>query len=194
MVFHLNYAMTCTSKIIRLLQTLLLVMPLHLSAQMYTAKGIRTTLYSAAPLEDIRAVSVNGIAAFNSKNRELAVQIPVRSFEFDKKLMQEHFNENYMDSDKYPLVRFRGIVDPTIDFSKDGTHTVMLEGILTVHGIDKKRTLPARLSIREGNIQISTQFIVNCTDHGIKIPTLMFKKIAASVSITAEGQLQPLNK
>jgi len=178
-------------KITRVFIALLL---LHLSAgaQNFVSKNIRIGLFSSTPLEDIRAVSDKGNAVLVSKTREIVVQLDVKTLEFDRKLMQEHFNENYIESDKYPNAKFKGVIDQAIDFTKDGNYGVTVTGVLSVHGVDKKRTIPGKVIISNGVVQISTEFNVACVDHNIKIPKLVFAKIAEFITIKAEGKFNPL--
>lgn len=187
--------MISTKKIISLVLIVLFVM-LYLcgSAQTYVSKNIRASIYSSTPLEDIEAVSNNASAVLITGTREVAVQVPVKSLEFDRKLMQEHFNENYMESDKYPFAKFKGTIAEQIDFSKDGEYDVTVNGVLSVHGVDQKRSIPGKISIKNGTVQISTAFKVACANHKIKIPTLVFTKIAEQISVKAEGKLNLLKQ
>jgi hypothetical protein len=82
------------------------------------------SLYSKAPIEDIDALSDKGTSVFNAATGELAFSVPIRSFKFDKALMQEHFNENYMESDKYPQAIFKGKINEKPDVTKDGIYPV----------------------------------------------------------------------
>ncbi|ETZ21501.1 YceI family protein [Pedobacter sp. V48] len=178
-------------KITRLLVALLL---LHLSAgaQNFVSKDIRIGLFSSTPLEDIRAVSDKGNAVLVAETREIVVQLAVKTLEFDRKLMQEHFNENYIESDKYPYAKFKGLIDQPVDFTKDGNYAVTVTGILSVHGVDKKRTIPGKVTVTNGVVQISSEFKVACVDHNIKIPKLVFTKIAEFITIKAEGKFNSL--
>ncbi len=167
---------------------------LSASAQTFVGKNVKVNLFSSTPVEDIKAASNAGIAVLNSQNQEIAVQVAVKSLNFDKKLMQEHFNENYMESDKYPLAKFKGIIEPKIDFTKDGDYNVTVKGILNVHGVDQVRTISGKVSIKNGNITINSSFDVACVAHKIKIPSLVFTKIAEVIKVTIQATLTPLNK
>lgn len=162
------------------------------SAQSYVSRDTRISLFSSTPVEDIRAVSIQCNAVIVKETKELAFQVPIKSFQFDKKLMQEHFNENYMESDKYPVAKFKGILDQDLDLSKDGVYNVTVNGILTVHGVDKKRSIPGKITISNGQLQISTEFKVACVDHGIKVPRLVFAKIAEQITIKADGKFSQI--
>jgi polyisoprenoid-binding protein YceI len=108
--------------------------------------------------------------------------------------MQEHFNENYMESDKYVDARFSGKVNENIDWKKDGVYNVTVSGKLTVHGVDKDRTIPGTITVKNGIISILTKFDISCKEHGIKIPSMMTEKIAETVAVTVNGAYTPFVK
>ncbi|MFA6275173.1 MAG: YceI family protein [Pedobacter sp.] len=164
------------------------------SAQTYVGKNIKTNIFSSTPVEDIKAASTTGTAVIVVQTQELAVQVPIKSLEFDKKMMQEHFNENYMESEKYPVAKFKGTIEPKIDWKKDGEYPVFAKGVLTVHGVDKPRTIAGRISIKNGTPTLSSTFDVACAAHEIKIPSLVFTKIAEIIKVTIQGTLNLLNK
>jgi hypothetical protein len=163
------------------------------NAQTYTGKNIKFNIFSSTPIEDIKAVSYTGVAVLTAQKQEITIQVAIKSLEFDKKLMQEHFNENYMESDKYPLAKFKGIIEPKIDWSKDGEYNVTAKGTLSVHGVDQARTINGKLTIKNKVASISTTFNVACAEHQIKIPSLMFTKIAEVIQVKVQGNLNPLN-
>lgn len=169
-----------------------MLLQLNAVAQSYVGRNIKTAIFSSTPVEDIRAVSRSGTAAIVGRTKEIVVQVPIKSLEFDRKLMQEHFNENYMESDKYPQAKFKGKIDQNIDFSKDGHYNVSVTGVLSVHGVDKTRTIPGKLSIQDGIVQIFTEFKVACADHKIKIPTLIITKVAEVIDVKVDGKLNPV--
>lgn len=164
------------------------------SAQNYVGKTIKVNIFSSTPVEDIRAVTNAGTAVFITAKQEIAIQVPIKSLEFDKKLMQEHFNENYMESDKFPLAKFKGTIIPTIDWKKDGTYTVTAKGVLTVHGVDQPRTINGKITIKNGVISLYSTFEVACASHQIKIPSIVFTKIAEVIKVTIQGNLTAITK
>ncbi|MBB5397772.1 YceI family protein [Mucilaginibacter sp. AK015] len=157
----------------------------------YACKNAVVTLYSKAPIEDIEARTDKGVSVFNTSTGELAFSIPIRSFKFDKALMQEHFNENYMESDKYPQATFRGKLTDKVDVTKDGAYPVIASGILEVHGVKQSRTIPGKLTVNNGVISLSSTFMVACKDHKVDIPTLVFHNIAESLKITVSATYSP---
>lgn len=181
--------MTWTKKVIKVFFLAALVLPgLNATAQNYVSKTLRIGIFSSTPLEDIKAVSDQGAGVIITKTREVAAQLGIKTLEFDRKLMQEHFNENFMESDKFPFAKFKGVLDPSVDLTKDGEYTANVAGILSVHGVDKQRTIPCKVSVKSGVITVESQFKVACVDHNIKIPRLVFAKIAESINIKLSGQ------
>ncbi|MBC8053881.1 MAG: YceI family protein [Sphingobacteriaceae bacterium] len=159
--------------------------------QNLTTKTAKVRFFSSTPIEDIKAASEKGVAVLLTKTGEIAFQVPIKSFEFSKGLMQEHFNENYMESDKYPYAKFNGKVNQPIDLSKDGEHNVTATGTLLIHGVAKQRTIPGKLKVANGKIQLSSSFDVACVDHKIKIPRLVMTKIAEVIKVSIDATLNP---
>jgi len=172
---------------------LLLVSHQLLGQSNFSTKTGKISFFSSTPLEDIRAVSERTQAVFVSHNGNLAFQVPIRSFSFAKGLMQEHFNENYMESDKYPYAKFRGNIQQKIDYTKDGEYAVTANGVLNVHGVDQQRAIPGKLIVKDGKIRMVSSFDVACVDHKIKIPTLVITKVAEVIKVSIDATLSPLN-
>lgn len=163
----------------------------QVKAQLYVCKEVKATLYSEAPVENIEAVSVRGVSVVNLLNGDVQFSIPISSFQFKKSLMQEHFNENYMESDKFPNAKFRGHINEKINTAKDGEYPVTVSGELEVHGVKKQRTIPGTIKVMNNSITVSSRFNVLCKDHNITIPRLVFKNIAESIQVTILGSYTP---
>lgn len=164
------------------------------TAQIYTAKTCNISFFSEAPLENIEAKNSAAKPIFNTNSNELALRVPIKGFMFDKTLMQEHFNENYMESEKYPYSSFKGKINETIDYTKDGTHKVTVTGKLDMHGVEKDRTIPGTLTIKGNEITLNTEYDVKLADHKIEIPKLVFQNISESVKVKMVAVLQPYKK
>lgn len=147
-------------------------------------RGGSITFYSKAPLEDIEAKNNKVISLLDTRKNEIAVRVPIKQFQFRNKLMQEHFNENYMESERYPHATFKGNINEIIDFTKPGTYDVSSTGILNIHGVNQKRTLKGKLTIDSLGMKLDTQFDVLLEDHKIKIPRLVFNKIAEKIAVS----------
>ncbi|MDB5120352.1 MAG: YceI family protein [Sphingobacteriales bacterium] len=157
----------------------------------FLSNAIETGIYSEAPLENIAAISKKGISVYNIEKGEIQFNIPIKSLKFKKSLMEEHFNENYMESDKYPFAKFKGKVNQAIDLSKNGEYPVTVSGDLDVHGVKKQRTINGTIKVNNGSISVFSKFDVLCKDHDIKIPQLVFQKIAETIQVTISGNYNP---
>ena len=154
-----------------------------LRAQLYTAQSGETSFFSKAPLEDISAVNKKVGAVLNTATGDIAVKIPMTEFSFPNKLMQEHFNENYVESDKYPAATFRGKIQESVDYAKPGTYPVTAAGTLDLHGVKQERTLKGTLTVGEGKLTLQSDFPIALKDHQIDIPKLVFQKIAETIAV-----------
>jgi polyisoprenoid-binding protein YceI len=150
---------------------------------LYTCRNARIALFSTAPIEDIAATSTSGTSVFNAATGELAFNVNISSFKFRKSLMQEHFNSEYMESDKYPKAIFKGKIQERINISQNGTYPVSASGELEVHGVKQTRTLQGSITVNNGTISMASEFMVKCVDHNIQIPKIVFHNIAESIKI-----------
>lgn len=161
----------------------------------YFTKTGRISFYSHAPLEDIEAVNRTASAVLDSKTGQLQFAVLMKGFEFKKALMQEHFNENYVESHKYPKAEFRGSIvnNSDVDYTKDGTYTVRAKGQLSLHGVTRDMEVPATLQVQGGKIEGNATFPVRVADYRITIPSLMKDKISNTVNVTVQVKLAPMN-
>ena len=159
----------------------------------YTCKNARINIYSSAPVEDIEANSSEGVSVYNAATGELAFSVPIRSFHFPKALMEEHFNENYMESDKFPKATFKGKIQEHPDLTKDGTYPVTVTGDFQVHGVTQNRTIKGEVKVNGGVVSMSSEFMVKCTDHHINIPKIVFYNIAESIRVRVSATYSGLN-
>ncbi len=168
--------------------------PTQAGQDIYVCKNADISLYSKAPIEDIEARSAKGTSVYNVTTGELAFNLPIRSFVFPKSLMQEHFNENYMESDKFPTASFKGKIQEHIDVTKDGSYPVNVSGVLTVHGVSQTRTITGTITVQKGAVSMSSEFMVKCADHHITIPTIVFHNIAESIRIQVSAMYEAYKK
>lgn len=151
----------------------------------YTNKGT-VGFYSSTPIEDIKAVSNKAAALVKPGEQSIIVVVENKSFVFPKALMQEHFNENYMESDKFPKSTFTGKYDTKIDPEINGKYTVTVSGSLIIHGVKKEISAPATIEVRSGTIIGHCVFKVKTADYNIKIPKVVIKNIAEDIQITID--------
>ena len=157
----------------------------------YVCKNAVVSIYSKAPIEDIEAKTDKGTSVLNIATGEFAFSVPIRSLKFDKALMQEHFNENYMESDKYPQASFKGKLTQIPDVTKDGVYPVTASGVFEAHGVKQTRSIPGKLTVSGGAISLSSEFMVACKDHKIEIPTLVFHNIAETIKVQVAASYSP---
>jgi polyisoprenoid-binding protein YceI len=162
--------------------------------QLFTATTSEITFFSDAPLEDIEAVNKASQSLLNTSTREIAVKVPIKSFVFPKSLMQEHFNENYLESEKFPYAMFKGKINEAIDFAKAGTYDVTATGKLAIHGVERDQTLKGKLTVMPGKMNLNATFEVLLADHKIKIPEVVFMKIAEKIAVSCQFAYQAYEK
>ena len=162
----------------------------------YMTKTGHIRFYSHTPMEDIDANNHQVGSIFDVKTGEIVFNALIKSFEFSRALMQEHFNENYMESDKIPNAKFKGQVlnIKDVDVKKDGTYSVDVKGDLTVHGVLKNITVKATLVVKSGKIEANSKFNVTASDFNIAIPSVVQEKIAKDIEVTVEMNYEPINK
>lgn len=163
-------------------------------AQLYTANESNVSFFSEAPLENIEAKNTKVSSFLNTANSEVMFIVHVRGFEFQKDLMKEHFNEKYMESDKYPTSTFKGKINEAIDFTKDGTHSVTATGKLTIHGVEREINAPGTVTIEKGKINMKSEFRVPLKGFNITVPKLVFQNIAEVISIKVNTNYIPYKK
>lgn len=168
-----------------------LVIKVGLGQKLYNATDFETSFFSEARFENIEATSKKGSSIINLATREVAFKIPVQSFVFDKGLMQEHFNETYMESDRYPFASFTGIIMEEVDLTKEGTYKVTSSGQLSIHGISRNRTIAGEIVVRNRKILITSAFIVPVADHEIDIPTNKLANISQDISVKIRAVYEP---
>ena len=166
----------------------------NLSAQVYTVKDGSVYFYSKAPIEDIEAATNNVQSILNTQTKEVAFIVPIRGFQFQKELMKEHFNEKYMESDKYPNAAFSGRVKEDIDWTKDGTYTATVVGTMKIHGVKKDKTYTGTVTVKGEQISVETNFPIAVKEYDITIPKLVFQNIADTVHVKLNVNFQPYKK
>jgi polyisoprenoid-binding protein YceI len=150
---------------------------------LYACKNAQISLFSTAPIEDIAAKTSAGTSVYNSATGDLVFSVAINTFKFPKSLMQEHFNSDYLESDKYPRATFKGKVQEHPDLSKDGSYPITVTGELDVHNVKQTRTIPGTLTVSGGVVTMKSEFMVKCADHHIEIPRLVFHNIAESIKM-----------
>ncbi len=156
-------------------------------AQVFVSRDAELSFYSKAPIEDIYAVSHTGMSALDVTSKTIYFKAAIKSFKFEKSLMREHFNENYMESDQYPYAEFKGQIVNDINLALDGTYQVTVTGDLTIHNVTQKYTVEGELKITNGNVKAHAVFPIKLVDHEVKIPRIVIKNIAEVVQVTVSA-------
>jgi hypothetical protein len=168
---------------------LLVIAPMWVFGQRFVSDSSYVHFYSEAPIENIEAYNIESTSAIDLNSGKLAFVVPISSFEFDKSLMKEHFNENYLESEKFPKATFSGQID---DWEKGVRGEVMAKGEMTIHGVKREITVTGFIENSEDGVIIRTKFPVTLADYKIKIPKAVFYNIAEVVDVTAYFQYKPL--
>lgn len=156
----------------------------------YFTRSGEISFKSDAPLELITAKSTEVRGVIDTKKNTFAFSVPVKSFEgFNSPLQKEHFNENYMESNQHPTATFTGKIIEDVDFNKDGTYMVRAKGVLNVHGVEQERIIKSDIIIKNGVIEVISDFIILLEDHNIKIPQIVFQKISPEIQVKIDAQL-----
>jgi polyisoprenoid-binding protein YceI len=159
-------------------------------AQKYVIEKSYITFFSDATIEDIKADNTKATGIFNAANSEIVFSILISEFQFEKSLMKEHFNEKYMESEKYPKALFHANLEP-FDVSKSGNQAVVAKGKLTIHGVTRDVAIPGTI-MRDGDtFLMNAKFIVRLADYKIEIPELFWQRIAEQVEVTVDFTFKP---
>lgn len=153
--------------------------------KLYTKNGL-ISFFSSTPVENIKAENNQVLCVLNAQTGELQFSLLNKGFHFPKALMEEHFNENYMESNKYPKSTFKGTVADIakVSFDKDGTYPVTVTGDLTMHGVTKKVSAGGSIIVKGGKATASSKFNAVLADYNIIIPKTVKGNISESIEIT----------
>lgn len=166
----------------------------QVQSQIYIGEKCKIAFFSETKMENIDAVNSVTKPVFNAKTGDFAIKASQNAFIFKSAFMQEHYNENYVESEKFPYATFKGKVSETIDYSKNGTHNVTMTGTLDMHGVELPRTISGTITIKDGTIIMDSKFDVKVADHKIKVPSLYVEKIAEVVQVTFHTEMTLLKK
>jgi polyisoprenoid-binding protein YceI len=164
-------------------------------AQKYITKNGFIRFYSDAPLEKIEATNRQANTALDLSTGDFVFRVLMKSFTFEKALMQEHFNENYVESDKFPNATFLGKVSNIKDvvITKEGNYPVTIDGKLTIHGETKQVSVKGTFEVKGGVIIGKAKFYINPEDYKVSIPKAVVNNISKNIEINVETALEKLN-
>ena len=160
-------------------------------AQVYMTRTARVSFNATAvgSPEKIEAVNNEVANKLDAATGRMGFQVPVKSFKFERALMQEHFNENYMESDKYPKAEFDGSISNMADvkMDKDGTYNVKVAGKMTIHGVTNEVSVPGTVTVKGGAMTLKAKFNVKLQEYKISIPSVVADKVAKEAVVTIES-------
>ena len=158
----------------------------------FISKNAFISFYSRTPMEDILGESNEAVSILNAETGEIGFQAIMTTFHFKRALMEEHFNENYMESNKFPKSKFNGKIEGfNKDMLKGPVTNIKITGQLNVHGVEKTITVPGTLGLEDGKLVGTSKFKVTPEDYGIAIPSLVRDKIGKEMDVTVKANYIP---
>ena len=174
-----------------MMAALLLTTAIFAQDKFFTKTG-KISFYSKATMENIEAHNRSVTAVLDSKTGNLQFSVQIKGFEFEKALMQEHFNENYLETNKYPKAEFKGQIvnNSEINYSQDGEYNAKVKGKLTMHGETKDVEADGKVKVKGGKISAASDFIIQLPDYKIRNDKL--NNISNSIKVSVDCTLEPL--
>ena len=155
-------------------------------AQLFMTTTGEVSFFSKTPMEDIDALNKSVSSIINTATNEVAVQMRITNFVFPNKLMQEHFNENYLESEKFPSATFKGKIKESVDLTVPGTYPISASGSATIHGVTRPIELKGNIVSSGTTLTLTCQFDVKLVDYKVDIPKIVFAKIAEVIKVSAK--------
>jgi len=159
--------------------------------QRFFAEKSNVTFFSDGVIEDIAATNVKVTSIFDVTKGDIAYLISIKDFQFEKKLMQVHFNEKYMESEKFPKSTFQGKVNG-FSISESGVQQVKAVGKITIHGVTKEVEFPGTAELKGNQILVKAKFMVKLKDYNIIVPQIVWQNIAQQIEVTVDFVYRPL--
>lgn len=155
----------------------------------------KISFYSRSKVEKVEADNNEVSSILNTQSGELVFAVLLKGFHFDRALMEEHFNENYVESSKFPKATFKGKVTniASVNFAKDGAYPVTVDGELTMHGVTKTISSNGSVNVKAGKLSAFSKFSIKLKDYNISIPSLVGDKISEDIDITVDCKYEPKN-
>ena len=166
---------------------------LSFSQSVFMTRNGQVSFFSKTQMENIEGTNNEVTSMIETSKGDIVFAVLVKSFRFEKALMEEHFNENYLESTKFPKATFQGKFTNTqsINFTKDGTYTATVEGDLTMHGVKQRQTATGTITVTNGKISAVSTFTIKLADYKIERPSLVADKISETIEIRVNCQYEP---
>jgi len=162
-------------------------------AQKFYTRDGHISFFSSTSVEDIKADNYQVSSILNGENGEIVFSVLMKGFEFEKALMEEHFNEKYVHSDEYPKATFKGRIEnwTDIDLGQEGAVDVTVVGVMSLHGVEQEITQIGELTVAEGAVtDAMASFDLVLEDYDVKVPSIVKENIAEKVLVTVMMQYQ----
>lgn len=161
-------------------------------SKIFAVKSGKISFRSEAPFETIRAGSNDLKGLLEIEKKLFAFKVRMESFDgFNSSLQKEHFNENYIESSKFPEATFNGKIIEDSDLTKDGNYTIRAKGNFIIHGVSQERIIKSDVTVKNGKISLQSAFSVLLEDHNIPIPKVVKDKLNSEIDVQVNCQLEP---
>ncbi len=180
----------------KIIATIVCVTGLYLTnvnAQIYIADSATVSFFSKTSAENIDAKNTICKPLMNTSKEQFFVELNNIDFDFPSKLMKDHFNEDYMESAKFPKTKFDAKITGTVDYLEDGTYNVTVTGTMDMHGVQKQITVPGTITVKGGKLFIYAKFNIKIADYNIKLPSFATMNIADNVDVTVKATMKPFS-
>ena len=178
----------------QILLTVFILSAFTINAQKFMTKNGYIGLFSHTPMEDIKGDNNQVASILDASTGEIVFQALMKSFKFEKALMEEHFNENYVESEKFPKSTFKGKITnlSDVDFTKTGVYKVTVEGELLIHGVTQNISTPGEIEITGDGVKARSKFFIKPEDYKIEIPSVVRENIAKEITVTVDVNMPPM--
>lgn len=168
---------------------------ISVNAQKYFTKSGNIVFNASSPLEKIEGKSNTASAVLDAATGNMEFAVLIKSFVMEKALMQEHFNENYMESNKFPKAKFTGKIDnlKEVNLNKDGNYKAKVSGNMMMHGVTKPISTVADIKVAGGKITSSSVFDIVLEDYKIDVPGVVKDKISKAAKVNVNVAFEKMN-
>ena len=175
---------------------LMLAATMSMNAQKFFTKDGSIKFSSNAKLEKIEATNNKASVVLDVPSGAIEMAVLIKGFIFENAFMGEHFNETYMESDKFPKANFKGKIEnpSSVNFTKAGTYKAKVTGELTMHGVTKPVATDATFTVADGKVNTEAKFTVKASDFDVKIPGDKADNISNVIDVLCKTTLTELKK
>jgi polyisoprenoid-binding protein YceI len=180
----------------KIILALISVFAISVNAQVFSTSTGNVNFVSKTKFEEFAATNSQVSAAVSADKGVVQFKVPVNSFQFEKALMQTHFQENYMESATFPTSTFKGKIKDlsAVKFNADGVYDVVADGAFEMHGITKDISVPGKITVKGSSVKLNADFTILCSDYEIKIPKNNVSSVSNSINISVDCSLSPKKK